>query len=120
MTIHAELAERWPTFSLARQLAYVGSEVQRAIAAGEGGAQRGRANRFEHALATSEAMGARPFAVATCCELGATLAARDQPGDAERAAALLHQAEEEAEELGMGRVRRRAARCAQALVSPSE
>src|SRR5437879_5577046 len=51
MTIHAELAERWPTFSLARQLANVGSEVQRAIAAGEGGAQRGRANRFEHALA---------------------------------------------------------------------
>lgn len=48
MTSHAELAGgRWRAFTLAEQLAHVGSEVDRAIAAR--GAQR--ADRFEKALA---------------------------------------------------------------------
>jgi hypothetical protein len=48
MTTHAGLAAgRWGSFSLAEQLANVGSEVDRAIAAWEGH----RPDRFERALA---------------------------------------------------------------------
>jgi hypothetical protein len=49
MAIHPDLAERWTTFSLAHQLANVGSDVDRAIAGWDGGAQR--AGRFDRALA---------------------------------------------------------------------
>lgn len=49
MATHADLAERWSTFTIAQQLANVGSDVDRAIAAWEGGARR--ADRFERALA---------------------------------------------------------------------
>jgi hypothetical protein len=49
MTIHAGLAAgRWATLSLAEQLANVGSEVDRAITAWAGGAQR--SDRFDRAL----------------------------------------------------------------------
>jgi hypothetical protein len=50
MTAHAGLAAgRWAALSLAEQLAHVGSEVDRAIAAWAGGAQR--SDRFHRALA---------------------------------------------------------------------
>lgn len=47
MTFHPELSSgRWQTFSLAEQLANVGSEVERAI----GAWSSGRAERFDKAL----------------------------------------------------------------------
>jgi len=47
VTRHADLAAgRWQTLTLAEQLAHVGSEVERAIRAWD----RGRSDRFEHAL----------------------------------------------------------------------
>jgi len=51
MTTHVDLAGgRWATLSLAAQLANVGSEVDRAIAAWAGGGAQ-RSDRFERALA---------------------------------------------------------------------
>lgn len=46
MEIHAELAGRWSALTLAEQLAHVGSEVERTIAAWEAK----RTDRFERAL----------------------------------------------------------------------
>lgn len=61
MTAHTDLAAgRWATLSLAEQLANVGSEVDRAIAAWE--AQR--ADRFEKALARALEL----FDLAACDE----------------------------------------------------
>jgi hypothetical protein len=45
--LHGELSDRWRTFSLLRQLANVGSEVERALRAHE----TRNAARFENALA---------------------------------------------------------------------
>ena len=48
MTMHADLAQgRWHSFSVAEQLAHVGSEVDRAIRAWDAG----RSERFDRALA---------------------------------------------------------------------
>jgi hypothetical protein len=47
MTMHAELAGRWGTLTLAEQLAHVGSEVDRTI----GSWEAKRTDRFEGALA---------------------------------------------------------------------
>lgn len=46
-TIHVDAAARWTSMTLAEQLAHVGSEVERAIRAHEGGKQV----RFDSALA---------------------------------------------------------------------
>ncbi len=56
---------------------------------------------FERALAMSTRMGARPYVAHTQREYAEMLLAREEPADAERAAALLREAVQMADDLGM-------------------
>jgi predicted ATPase len=56
---------------------------------------------FDHALTMNAAFGARPFLAHTQYQYGAMLLANDQPGDRQKAAALLKEALATARELGM-------------------
>jgi tetratricopeptide (TPR) repeat protein len=56
---------------------------------------------LEAGVALSEQLGARPWTAHAQADLAAALVARDGPGDATRAATLVHAAREAAEELGM-------------------
>jgi tetratricopeptide (TPR) repeat protein len=59
------------------------------------------ADHFEHALATSQTIGARPWLAHTQDDYAHTLLQRDAPGDSEKARSLLDSARATYGELGM-------------------
>jgi tetratricopeptide (TPR) repeat protein len=63
---------------------------------------------LEEALATHTRIGSPPWIANTQCAMAATLRARDQAGDRERACALLAEVMQTTEELGMQRLQRKA------------